>query len=77
MTLYVLMVTWFYFNQPPVNYQTEFNSAELCQSARFDLLHEEIRLRQESEERLKQDQARGIIRGSIPTPTLSAVCAKK
>jgi hypothetical protein len=55
MTLYVLMVTWFYFNQPPLNYQTEFSSAELCQSARFDLLHDEIRRRQESEERLKQD----------------------
>jgi hypothetical protein len=77
MTMYVLMVTWFYFNQSPVNYQTEFASAELCEGARVDLLHEEIRLRQESEERSKQDQARGIVRGSITTPTVSAICAKK
>jgi hypothetical protein len=34
MTLYVLIVTSFYFNQSPVNYQTEFTSAELCEDAK-------------------------------------------
>jgi len=71
------MVTWFYFNQPPANYQTEFSSAELCEGARYDLLHEAIRLRQESDDREKQDLARGLIKGAIPTPTISVVCEKK
>jgi hypothetical protein len=75
--LYILIVTWFYFNQPPVNYQTEFTSAETCEAARFNLLHEEIRLREESQDREKQDQVHGNVRGTVPPPTLSVVCTKK
>lgn len=75
--MYILMVTWFYFGQAPASYQTEFTSQELCEGARFNLLHEEIRLRQESEDQSSQDQARGIIRGAVPPPKLSVVCARK
>jgi hypothetical protein len=74
---YLILVTWFFYNQSPINYQTEFPSAEACQAVKHDLLYEEIRLRQESEDREKKEQARGVIRGAIPTPTVSVVCAKK
>ena len=31
---YILLVTWISGGQPPVNYQTLFNSAEACEAAR-------------------------------------------
>lgn len=75
--MYVLFVTWFFYGQPPVNYQSEFQSADLCQAAKHDLLYEEIRLRQEAENNHKQEEARGLIRGMVPSATVSVVCAKK
>jgi hypothetical protein len=68
MTAYILMVTWFYFGQAPASYQTEFTSEELREGARYNLLHEEIRLRQ-VEEQSKQDLAHGIIKGEAPPPS--------
>jgi hypothetical protein len=46
---FVLLVTWFYYGQPPAASQTQFSSMEACQAARESVLGEAIRLKSEWE----------------------------
>jgi hypothetical protein len=34
----LLLVTWFYFGQPPHSYQVEFSTVEACQAAKLAVL---------------------------------------
>jgi len=76
-TTYVLLVTWFAFNQPPVSSQTTFHSAAACNAARAAVMADQARLQ------AAQDQHDVQVRGQpglvaynpIPAPTVSAVCA--
>lgn len=44
---YILLVTWISGGQPPVNYQTLFNSAEACEAARQAVLADAQRVKQQ------------------------------
>lgn len=72
-----LFVSWFFLNQTPLHYEREFSNYDDCQATKNETLYEEIRLRQEAEDREKKDQGRGVIRGSVPTPVVSAMCSIK
>lgn len=72
-----LFVSWFFLNQQPLHYERDFLSYDDCQATMNETLYEETRLRQESDERDKKDQARGITRGTVPTPVVSAICSIK
>lgn len=72
----VLLVTWFYISQPPVSYQTVFNTEDACARARVAVLMEAERLKNEVLLRLPGvDTPRmGYIPSSVPPwPTVSAV----
>jgi hypothetical protein len=64
MKTFILLVTWFAFQQPPHSYQTTFNSTEACNAAREAVLADA--------NRLAQEYNRGA---SVVAPaTVSAVC---
>lgn len=76
---YLLLVTWFIYDQPPVSYQVPFYSLERCEAAREALFREAARLA------LLQDQraaAEPVIPGSIRLSgpirrDVSAVCVQQ
>ena len=70
--MWVLLVTWFVFNQPPATSQSTFNSKQACLIARDAIQAEQKRLKAEQEE---FDARRGTT-PSVP-PRVSAVCAPK
>jgi hypothetical protein len=73
---FLLMVTWFYYGQPPVTSQAEFTSMEACTSARTTVLQDAARLKSEADLEVAKKRSQGIIYNPI-IPTVSAVCATK
>ena len=69
----VLFVTWFYYGQPPVSSQIQFESMEKCSGAREVLLFDAGRLRFQAEQEVKLKAAQGIIYNPV-VPTVSAIC---
>ena len=72
----VLLVTWFYYGQPPANSQTQFSSMGTCEVARQTILQDAGRLKTDAERDVEQKRAQGIISNPI-IPTVSAVCASR
>jgi len=72
--MFILMVTWFYYRQPPVSTQTQFGSMEKCTIARNAVLADAARLKFESDQQVAKLRAQGVISNPI-IPTASAVCA--
>ena len=72
MRTFVLLVTWFVSHQPPSSYQTTFQSAEACETARTAVLAEGRRIKAEFEQR--SIQATGDTFFAITAPTVTAVC---
>jgi hypothetical protein len=72
----VLLVTWFYYGQPPSNSQTQFLSLEACQVARDSVLRDAARLKAEADKEVERLRAQGTIYNPI-VPTVSAVCATR
>jgi hypothetical protein len=70
----ILMVTWFYYGQPPVSSQAEFTSMEACTVARNAVLADAGRLKFEADRETARLRAQGIISNPI-IPTVSGVCA--
>jgi hypothetical protein len=75
--MYVLLVTWFAFNQPPVNSQMVFASAQACEVARKQVIGEGVRLKREQEQEVERLRTQGIISNPGPPPRVSAVCIAK
>jgi hypothetical protein len=61
MSAVVLMVTWFYYGQPPVTSQTEFSSMQACLGAKSQVLLEQERLRLNARKEVEEKRARGVI----------------
>jgi hypothetical protein len=57
----VLMVTWFYYGQPPVSSQTEFSSMQACLGAKSQVLQEQERLRLNAQKEVEEKRAQGVI----------------
>ena len=74
MKTFILMVTWFYYGQPPSNSHAEFNSMEACVIARDAVLHDAARLKSDADREVARLRAQGTIYNPI-IPTVSAVCA--
>jgi hypothetical protein len=70
----ILLVTWFYYGQPPATSQTEFPSMEACMVARNAVLGDAARLKSEAHAEVARLQAQGVFSNPI-IPTVSAVCA--
>ena len=75
--MFILLATWFTFNQPPHSYQTTFASADTCNAARVQLLAEAERLKAESDREVARLAQQGTIYNPIPPPTVSAVCVRR
>jgi hypothetical protein len=76
--MYILMVTWFVWNQPPATSQTSFSSAKACEAARTAVLADQRKLEaaQESIPRMsKLPDGQTVISNPAPAPTVSTVCA--
>lgn len=72
----LLLVTWFYYGQPPANSQTQFSSMETCEIARQSVLRDAARLKVDAEKDVQQKRAQGIIYNPI-IPTVSVICAAR
>jgi hypothetical protein len=70
----ILLVTWFYYGQPPANSQAQFTSMEACIIARESILRDAVRLKSEAERRVEELRRQGVIYNPI-IPTVSAICA--
>jgi hypothetical protein len=75
-TAFILMVTWFYYGQPPVSSQADFDSIEGCTTARNAVLQDAARLKSEAEFEVARKRTQGIIYNPV-IPTVSAVCAAR
>ena len=72
----LLMVTWFYFGEPPQTSHVEFASMDSCLMARGEILHSALRLKNDAQIEAQQAFQRGIDNlAYLPAPTVSAVCA--
>jgi len=75
----ILLVTWFYFGQPPNSYQVSFATPEACEAARTQILADAARL---NDEAVVKSQPRRQSTGMVTmtnyiAPTVSVVCAAK
>jgi len=81
--MFVLIVTWFAFNQAPQTYQTDFNTPQACEAARRQVLAEEQRLVSESEKEAtapSREIGNGVTTGptnSWPPPRATTICARR
>jgi hypothetical protein len=74
MTPAILLVTWFYYGQPPSTSQTQFTSMQACQMAREAIVRDAARMRADADRQIEQERAKGLAYNPI-VPTVSAVCA--
>jgi hypothetical protein len=70
----ILLVTWFYYGQPPASSQAQFNSMEACTMARESILRDAARLKSDEDRKAAELRKQGTIYNPI-IPTVSAVCA--
>jgi hypothetical protein len=75
-TAAVLLVTWFYYGQPPTTSQTQFPTIEACIVARDDVLRDAARLKSNADAEVARLRSQGMISNPI-VPTVSAVCAAR
>ena len=74
----LLIVTWFYFGEPPQTSHVEFGSMNACQTARREILHSATQLKYEAETEAQEAWQRGITNiAHLPAPTVSVVCGPK
>lgn len=71
--MFLLLVTWFYFNQPPHTTQVSFGTEQACQAARQQMLGEARRLDADREAVIRRDPGYN----PVPAPTVSAVCLRR
>jgi hypothetical protein len=71
--MFILLVTWFYYNQPPQNSQTSFGSERTCEAARLQILGEARRLNAERDAQVIREPSYN----PMPAPTVSAVCVRR
>lgn len=71
--MFLLLVTWFYFNQPPQSSQVSFGSDQACQTARRQMLNEAKRLNDDRDAMVQRDPGYN----PVPAPTVSAICVKR
>ena len=70
--MFLLLVTWFYYGQPPQASQTAFSTAQRCEAAKQQILDDARRLRAEFDEQSARNMG-----GLVRPPTVSAVCAAR
>lgn len=70
----ILLVTWFYYGQPPAASQTQFTTMEACNLARINILRDAARFREEADRQVQLERTRGVLLNPI-VPTVSAICA--
>ena len=74
MKTFILLITWFYYGQPPASSHAEFTSMDACIVARDAVLREAERLKLEADLEVEKLQTQRIIKNPI-IPAASAVCA--
>jgi hypothetical protein len=78
--MFVLVVTWFYYGQPPAGSQSDFSSVERCKLAKQMILSEAQRLKDTA---IADAAPRQLSGGSVVLspnpiyPTVSAICAQR
>lgn len=70
----ILMVTWFYYGQPPATSQTVFSTIDACLHARSLVLLDAERLKNDAQKEVEERRAQGVLYNPL-VPTVSAVCA--
>jgi hypothetical protein len=78
--MYVLLITWFYYGQPPVISREEFNTPAACETARLRILDDGNRMKREAvtAEASRSDNGEPAATAPGPIyPTVSAVCFAK
>ena len=77
--MFVLLVTWFYYGQPPNSYQVAFATTDACELARAQVLADAKRLNDEAIIKSQpQRQSTGMVTmTNYIAPTVSAVCIAK
>ncbi len=76
MKTFILMVTWFYYGQPPATSQAEFTSMEACTVARDAEFQDAARLKADADRETARLRAQGVLSNPI-IPTVSAVCVAR
>lgn len=59
-TMIILLVTWFYYNQPPQSTHTAFKTEQACEVARQQILNDANRLEANRQAQIQQDAQRGV-----------------
>jgi hypothetical protein len=73
--MFLLIVTWFYYGQPPATTQSQFTSKEKCEIARDFVFADAERLKKEAYEEARKPQPGITVLSVNPIfPTVSAVC---
>jgi hypothetical protein len=76
----MLLVTWFYYNQPPSSYQLPFDTAVTCATARTKLMADAQRISDETPKgQIVENHPDGSrsVRTPLPPPFLSAICVAR
>jgi hypothetical protein len=78
--MYVLLITWFYYGQPPVISREEFNTPAACETARLRILDDGNRMKREALTAEASQSGNGDLAAAASGPiypTVSAVCFAK
>ena len=75
--MFVLMVTWLVFNQPPSTTQTVFTSRANCEAARQQVLNQEAGIRADIARQVADAARGGGAYNPGPLPQVIAVCAAR
>lgn len=76
----LLLVTWFWLDQPPHSYQAEFATPASCEAARMELLEDASRLQEiarENARALTLPSGRTVIPERSPAPRVTAICVAR
>ena len=75
--MFVLIVTWLAFNQPPSTTQTAFTSMARCEQARNRIIGQQASMRADIARQVEDARSRGALYNPGPLPQVSAVCAAR
>jgi hypothetical protein len=75
--MFVLIVTWLTFNQPPSTTQTAFTSPAKCEAARRAILGQEAGIKADLARQVAEAASHGAMYNPGPAPQVSVVCVAR